>query len=60
MDGSFYVWPESMVHLWVHDLSDDPVHARLQHTRSRKTQQKQDKTLMYSGTFLKTAHKESQ
>ena len=36
MDGSFYVWSESVVHLGVHDLSDDPVHTRLQHTRSKR------------------------
>lgn len=37
-DGGFNAWTETVVHLWVHNLCDDSVHTRLQHTRSeRKT-----------------------
>lgn len=40
MDGGFYLRSERVVHLWVHNLSDDPVHTRLQHARPIKNKKR--------------------
>lgn len=43
MDGLFYLRSESVVHLRIHNLGYNPVHARLKHTGSKKQNQEQTK-----------------
>lgn len=62
-DGGFNAWTETVVHLWVHDLCDDSVHTRFQHTRSRRNTEKKKKRLSHvcfqsrSNTSLPDVHK---
>lgn len=54
VDGGLDVRPKCVVHLWVHDLSDDPVHTGLQHARPECDKKRTQAVTQATATIITT------